>query len=174
MNLANFLTSLRLVLIPVLVYVLVAEIENYRIIAAILFAFSGLTDFFDGLIARKYDMVSNLGRVLDPLADKLTIIAVFFALLFKGVIPLSAGLIILGRELVIFIATSIMYLLGKDLVHPSNLGKVSAATLYIVALLIIFNVGAVGNTLVWIGATLSIISAADYFRIAYTSFYKTT
>jgi len=165
MNPANLLTSLRLVLIPVIVYVLLAEVGNYRLIAGILFLISALTDFFDGIIARKLDIVTDLGRILDPIADKLTLIAIFLTLLFKGVIPFPAGIIIIIREAALFIVSSVLYLAGKDMIHPTTFGKSTSFFLYVVVVINIFDFFGIGSILIWIGALLAVLSALDYFRI---------
>ncbi len=165
MNLANLLTSFRLLLIPVIVYVLVSEVGNYKLIAGILFVISALTDLFDGIIARKFNIETDLGRILDPVADKLTLIAIFITLLFKGVIPLAAGIIIIARDAVLFIASAVLFLSGKDMIHPTNFGKSTAFFLYSVAIINIFDVPTLGRPLIWIGAVLAILSALDYFRI---------
>ncbi len=165
MNPANLLTSLRLVLIPIIVYILLAEVGNYKLIAGFLFLISALTDFFDGIVARKLDIVTDLGRILDPIADKLTLIAIFITLLFKGVIPLPAGIIIIVRDASLFLASSILYLAGKDMIHPTTFGKSTAFILYVVAVINIFDVPWIGIPLIWVGAFLALLSALDYFRI---------
>ncbi len=172
MNAANFLTGLRLALIPVLVYILMAEVGNYRLIAGILLVFSALTDLFDGIVARKYNMVTDLGRILDPIADKLTLIAIFFVLLFKEIIPLGAGVVIIIREGGLFLASSILFLTGKDMIHPTSFGKFTALFLYVVAVINIFDLPALGTPLIWIAAVLAVASALDYFRIAWLKLRK--
>ncbi len=165
MNPANLLTIIRLVLIPVIVYVLIAEVGNYRLIAGILFGISALTDLFDGIVARKLNVETDLGRILDPVADKLTLIGIFLALLYKGVIPLAAGIIIIGRDAVLFVASSILFFAGKDMIHPTKFGKSTAFFLYVVAVINIFDIPAIGKPLIWIGAVLAVLSALDYFQI---------
>ena len=84
-HIPNVLTILRFFLIPFIIYYLVKDEYIY---AFILLALSGLTDVLDGAIARKFNLITNLGKLLDPLADKLTQISILCTLLFKGIIPL--------------------------------------------------------------------------------------
>ena len=92
----NILSITRIILIPVYLYYFINA--NY-LTAGILFSISAITDFFDGYIARKYDAVTDLGRILDPFADKLTIISILIALLISEIIPRFIPIILLAREL---------------------------------------------------------------------------
>ena len=123
----NILSITRIILIPIYLYFFINA--NY-LTAGILFCISAITDFFDGYIARKYDAVTDLGRILDPFADKLTVISILIALLISEIIPRIIPIILLARELFIFIGSIVAYLLGFDFIHPSKLGKFSIFLLY--------------------------------------------
>jgi len=79
-TLPNFLSLFRIAIIPVLVYLLTLPDRRASTLAALLFLFASLTDYFDGYLARRHQLVSNLGKILDPLADKLMILAVLIML----------------------------------------------------------------------------------------------
>jgi len=80
----NFLTSIRLFLVPVFIYfVFISQIESTILWASVIFLFASITDYFDGMLARKFDVVSNYGKIMDPLADKLLVISALFALSLK-------------------------------------------------------------------------------------------
>lgn len=98
MNLPNKLTLGRICAIPVFI---VALMMDQRVLATVLFIAAAFTDFLDGHIARKYGLVSNFGKLMDPLADKLLTMSAFICLVELGQIPAWMVIIILGRELII-------------------------------------------------------------------------
>lgn len=106
MNLPNKLSLLRIFLIPVMLFFYLATFVPYgKIIAIVIFIFASLTDFLDGKIARKYNLVTNLGKLLDPIADKLLVMSGLLLVVVDGTIPHPYGviiaIIIIGRELLI-------------------------------------------------------------------------
>lgn len=106
MNLPNKLTIMRVILIPFVMFFYLAEFVLYgKIYAIVLFVIAAVTDFLDGKIARKYNMVTDLGKFLDPIADKLLVASVLFMIAIDHTIPHPWGIIvvslIIGRELII-------------------------------------------------------------------------
>ena len=123
----NILTILRFLLIPVIVFYIFTG--NY-ILAFIFFTISGLTDIADGFIARKFNLVSNFGKLMDPLADKLTQIATLASLVFTDIIPIWILLIVLLKEFIMICGASFLY--GKDVVVYSKwYGKLATVLFYI-------------------------------------------
>ncbi|MCG8513211.1 MAG: CDP-diacylglycerol--glycerol-3-phosphate 3-phosphatidyltransferase [Halanaerobiales bacterium] len=157
--LPNILTILRIVLIPFYLYLFLAG--NY-LMAGIIFSFSALTDFLDGYFARKYQLKTELGRILDPFADKLTIISILLALVFSGIIPRFIAIILLSRELFIFISSIVVYLLGIDCIQPSNIGKVSIFLLYLAIIFRLLGSNHIAMVLFYIVIPLNVISGLDY------------
>ena len=107
MNLPNKLTIIRVCLIPFFVAALLFDHGNnytMRIVANVLFIVASLTDLFDGKIARKYNLVTNFGKFMDPLADKLLVTSALICFVGQGMIPAVVAIIILSRE---FLVTSI-------------------------------------------------------------------
>ncbi|MFW6377333.1 MAG: CDP-alcohol phosphatidyltransferase family protein [bacterium] len=126
--LPNILSISRIILIPFYIYFFIV---GEFLIAGILFSISAITDFFDGYFARKYDSITKLGRILDPLADKLTIISILIALIFCEIIPTFIAVILLIREFFILFSSVASYLMGFDLIHPTFIGKTSMFLLYL-------------------------------------------
>ena len=106
MNLPNKLSMLRIFLIPVLLFFYLADFVPFgKVIAIVIFILAALTDMLDGKIARKYNLVTNLGKLLDPIADKLLVMSGLLLVVVDGTIPHPYGvlvaIIIIGRELLI-------------------------------------------------------------------------
>ena len=126
-NVPNALTILRFLLIPVILYFIFTG--NY-ILAFIFFTISGITDIADGFIARKFNLISNFGKLMDPLADKLTQIATLASLVFTNIIPLWILIVVLLKEFIMIVGASFLY--GKDVVVYSRwYGKLATVLLYI-------------------------------------------
>lgn len=122
----NILTVIRLLLIPVIVFYIFTG--NY-ILAFIFFTISGITDIADGLIARKFNLVSNFGKLMDPLADKLTQIATLASLVLTDIIPIWILLVVFFKEFIMICGASFLY--GKDVVVYSRwYGKLATVLLY--------------------------------------------
>lgn len=103
-NLPNLLTYFRIALVPAIVICFYIEGDKAHWIALTLFVVAGITDFFDGYLARAWEQQSNLGRMLDPIADKLLVAVVLIALTWQDVIAgfsLWAAIIILCREILV-------------------------------------------------------------------------
>jgi len=149
MNLPNYITLGRIIIVPLLVVVLltpVAEawfgISSYALAIAI-FLVASLTDILDGHLARRRNQVSNLGKLLDPIADKLLVSAALIVLVEKHLAPAWTVVIILGRE---FIVTGLRSIAATEgiVIQAQNVGKIKmwAQCVAIVALLV---AGATGN-----------------------------
>lgn len=100
-NLANAFTMLRVALVPVFVWLLIIRDPSAPVLAAIVFALAAATDGLDGFVARRLDLVSGLGKTLDPIADKLLVGTALIPLAIDGRIPWWAVGIILGREVAV-------------------------------------------------------------------------
>ena len=105
MNLPNKLSCLRIILVPVMALVFLLNWEYAPLVSVVIFALAAFTDFLDGKIARKYNMVTDLGKLLDPIADKLLVLFALFLVVESNLIPVGFGAfcggIIIGRELLI-------------------------------------------------------------------------
>lgn len=125
-HIPNILTIIRFILIPVILYFIFTG--NY-ILAFVFFTLSGITDILDGAIARKFNLISTFGKLMDPLADKLTQISVLATLVFKEIIPFWILIIVMLKELIMIIGASFLY--GKDVVVYSKwFGKLATVLFY--------------------------------------------
>lgn len=106
MNLPNKLSLLRIIMVPIMAVVYLLDFELSALYAVIIFIFAAFTDFLDGYIARKYNMITDLGKLLDPIADKLLVLCALFLISYSAVLEPDwlcaiCGTIIIGRELLI-------------------------------------------------------------------------
>ncbi|WP_438447468.1 CDP-alcohol phosphatidyltransferase family protein [Gorillibacterium sp. sgz5001074] len=136
MNLPNMLTILRFVLIPV--YAWVFKSGNLTLAFAIL-VLAGVTDVLDGYIARTRGLVTELGSMLDPLADKLMLITVILSLLLSEMIPWAAAAAFFLRDAGMIMGSLYFHLRGKKTVPANTLGKLTTVLFYLAILLIVFD-----------------------------------
>ena len=123
----NTLTIIRFLLIPFILYLVISG--NY-VLAFIFFTISGITDIADGFIARKYNLISNFGKLMDPLADKLTQLSMLAILAIKGMLPIWILAIVALKEIVMVCGASFLY--GKDVVVYSRwYGKLATVLFYL-------------------------------------------
>lgn len=126
-NIPNALTIVRFILIPFIVYYI---LTGQYIAGFVILTVSGLTDILDGVIARKFNFITNFGKLIDPLADKATQIAVLASLTFKGIVPLWILMIVFIKEIVMVAGASFLY--GKKLVVSSRwYGKLATVLFYV-------------------------------------------
>ncbi len=132
-NLPNALTLLRVLLIPVYVWLFTG---GHRYTALGVFAAACLTDLLDGYLARRNHQVTSFGKLMDPLADKLMVITVMFSMVFTGAAPWPAITILIGKECIMVLGGFVMLRHGL-VVYSSMIGKV-AHCLFIAALILMF------------------------------------
>lgn len=126
-HIPNILTIVRFLLIPIIIFFIFTG--NY-ILAFVFFTISGITDIADGFIARKFNLISNFGKLMDPLADKLTQIATLTSLVITNIIPIWILIIVLLKEFIMIVGASFLY--GKDVVVYSRwYGKLATVLFYI-------------------------------------------
>ena len=168
MNLPNKLTILRVILIPFFVFFLISPFfDGYgNYIALAIFIIASLTDMADGKIARKYNLVTNFGKFMDPLADKLLVCSAMICLVDLKLIPVWVVLIIIAREFII----SGFRLVASDngiVIAASYWGKfktVFQMLMIIVLILDIQNAGfqVLGVILTYVALVLTVVSLIDY------------
>ena len=167
MNLPNKLTILRVIMIPFFVAALLYDggaNQNMRYVAAALFIIASLTDMLDGKIARKYNLVTNFGKFMDPLADKLLVCSALICMIELRQLPAWMVIIIISREFII----SGFRLVASDngvVIAASDWGKFKTTFQMIGVVLLIFNIPALSTLttiIVWIALALTVISLVDY------------
>jgi CDP-diacylglycerol--glycerol-3-phosphate 3-phosphatidyltransferase len=181
MNLANKITLVRIVLVPIIMLFLLVRfdwgeitfaevtITYSEIIATLIFIIAASTDGLDGYIARKKKLVTNLGKFLDPLADKLLITAALISLVERGGVEAWMAIVIISRE---FAVTGLRLVAAADgqVIAASKLGKLKTI-IQIVAICAVmlnnFPFGTVGIPFdifaMWVAVIITIVSGVDYF-----------
>ena len=167
MNLPNKLTVLRVILIPFFVVSMMRENganQTFRYVAAAIFIIASLTDMLDGKIARKYNLVTNFGKFMDPLADKLLVCSALICLIQLGQLPAWMVIIIVSRE---FIISGFRLVAAEQgiVIAASYWGKFKTTFQMIAVVLMILNfeaLSAVTLICTWAALILTIISLVDY------------
>ena len=139
MNVPNLLSLFRLALVPVFAVVFFSPYPDARYWAAAVYALAFLTDAADGWIARHFDQITRLGRILDPLADKMMTFTVIICITFARIIPLWAVVIFFVKEAAMGIGALSMYHRTDDVIPSNWLGKISTFVFFVVcAALVLF------------------------------------
>lgn len=167
--LPNFITLARLVLTPAAI-VMIAE-DRWRT-AFLIFVVAGVSDALDGWLAKTFSLQSELGAVLDPLADKALIISIFVALAVIGQAPVWLAILIVSRDALILGGVGVAWFLGRPIaVRPHRISKATTAAQLLLAALVLFG-EAYGFRNQWLEtllvagvAALTIASASVYLRV---------
>ena len=167
MNLPNKLTILRVILIPFFVVFMLFDITGAadKWIALVIFCVASLTDMLDGKIARKYNLVTNFGKFMDPLADKLLVCTALICLTSMNRLNVIVVLLIIAREFII----SGFRLVASDngiVIAASYWGKFKTVSQMALIIVLIMDLGGVwnvvGTVLTWVALILTIVSLIDY------------
>jgi CDP-diacylglycerol--glycerol-3-phosphate 3-phosphatidyltransferase len=178
-NLPNLLTFLRILLIPVVLWLLAEGTPRANFWAAVVYGITAITDFLDGWLARRQNLISVLGKFLDPLADKLLVMAVLVFMVDLGRVPFWAVIVIIGRELSI---TSLRVIaMTEGVLIAAGQGGKDKTALQMVALLMlivhhpyVLNFGfasmevdfnGAGTALLYLSVVLAITSAGEYIKL---------
>jgi CDP-diacylglycerol--glycerol-3-phosphate 3-phosphatidyltransferase len=167
LNLPNALTVSRILLVPLLVVVLLTEIEDKEWYGLALFLLAASTDFLDGFIARRWKKITRLGKLLDPAADKILISAAFISLVELGVAPAWMVVVIIARE---FAVSSLRSFAASDnLVIPAGWSGKVKTVVQIVAIALLIIYGQLGELRhlaplsLWLAMILTLLSGIEYF-----------
>lgn len=127
MNTANKITMLRIVLVPIFMVILLSKLPFANYIALGVFVIASITDILDGYIARKYNQITNFGKFIDPLADKLLVIAALLVFTVNGSVALWVTMVIITRE---FVVTSLRIVaISEGIIIAASLwGKIKTIT----------------------------------------------
>jgi CDP-diacylglycerol---glycerol-3-phosphate 3-phosphatidyltransferase len=171
MNLPIALTLVRIVLVPLVIVFLISSDRVHVLIAAVIFLAASLTDWLDGLIARRTNQVTRLGTLLDPVADKLLVAAALVSLVQVDMVPAWMALVIIGRELAVTGLRGVALSMGV-IVPASRLGKLKTLSQYVAITLLILERGVsadfvpfhlVTDGTLWIALVITVLSGLDYF-----------
>lgn len=166
----NILSAFRILLVPIFVIIFFSGQDNAHYFALGIFILAGLTDMLDGYIARKYNLISKVGTVLDPLADKLMQVTALVCLTIDGALPLWVMMIFLAKELAMIITGIYMYFRKHSTVIPSNWFGKSATVLFSLAVLItIIFPESIGSYVLVFGALgLKLMALSSYIHGYFT------
>ena len=165
MNLPNMRSLLRLCMVPLYVIVYFSGMKNAHLLALLVYALATFTDFLDGYLARKNNCITNLGKVLDPLGDKMLTTAVLVCLLIDGIIPGWIVLIIVAKEVLMGLGGLVIHRKAKVEIPPSNyIGKTATVLFFVVcAILMLFNIDHnVAVALVSLAVAVSLAAFVSY------------
>ncbi len=163
MNTANKLTMTRIVMIPIFLVILYLDFDFNRYVALAIFILASVTDFIDGYVARHYDQITDFGKFMDPLADKLLVVSAMVWFIEAGQMPAWCVLIVVAREF----AVTGLRLVAVDngrVIAAGWSGKVKTATTMVCICLMLLPIPAIVNTIcvVLIVAT-TLYSGVEYF-----------
>lgn len=181
MTTANKLTILRVLLVPIfMVFMLARSLPNSMLYSLIVFAVASVTDHYDGKIARKYNQITDFGKFLDPLADKVLVMAAFTCFVEVGLIGSVPVIIMFTRE---FLVTSVRLIAvgSGEVIAANSWGKAKTVSQILAIILILMlqylvqsglmplsgfsvKIGLVNNLATWICVVLTVISGAIYIK----------
>lgn len=170
MNIPNILTIIRLLLIPAFLLVFFSGLPNSLVVSFIIFLFAGLTDFFDGFIARRYKLVTKWGSIADPFADKLMSITVLLSLTIKRIIPIWVPIVIVAKELLMIIGGIVLFKKGTY-VPAKFYGKAATVLFYAAVLFLVINrmsgiilMRTIGLILIYITVIVTLYAFYKYYE----------
>jgi len=161
----NILTMIRFIFIP---FIVVFALQDNYIIAAVFLVLSGITDVADGFIARKFNCITDFGKLMDPLSDKCTQVATLVVLVVQEIIPLWILIVVIIKEFIMVAGASFLY--GKDLVVSSKwYGKLATVLFYVAIFLsMVFKQYQLpyhfDTYIYYLAVAFTIFSLAMYFR----------
>ena len=167
MNLPNKLTMFRVILIPFFVFFLLVPYfpDSGKYIAAFIFIIASLTDLFDGKIARKYNLVTNFGKFMDPLADKLLVCSALICLTAMELLEAWIVIVIISREFIIS-GFRLIAAEQKIVIAASYWGKFKTTFQMLMIIVLLLDFGGafdlIGQVLAWIALILTVVSLIDY------------
>lgn len=164
MNTPNKLTLMRTLMVPIFVLCMYLDFNNSRIVATIIFAIASFTDFLDGYLARRDNLVTNFGKFADPLADKILVCSAMIMLVSNGEMPAWAVIIIIARE---FTITGFRIIAASEniTIAASPLGKFKTVTQLISNILLLTGIERfrpIGMGIFYLAVVFTVISGADY------------
>lgn len=173
MNLPNKLTLSRMIIAPVYLALMLASFDHHYLVSGVVFGIASLTDFFDGMLARKYNQITVFGKLCDPVGDKMLFLAALIALVKFDLCSSWIIMIVISRD---FIVTSLrMVAIDQNVVIAAGiLGKIKTACQMIFTVLVMimlefgvpswcsFSVSQISNALMWFLAALTVISGVKY------------
>lgn len=162
LNTPNVLTVLRVLLVPVVIFGLLAETASGDVIAGVAFAAAAATDWFDGYLARSRGLITTFGKVMDPIADKLLIVGTLVTLSYEDRMSWWATGLVLGRE---FAVTALRYVRKDEgVISASQYGKIKTVIQsFVLLIVIVAEPSTAVDVLVWVMVAVTLLTGLDYF-----------
>jgi cardiolipin synthase len=165
-NIANMFSFFRIFSVPLLLWLLYLQQTTFFLI---IFTLSGLTDLFDGYCARKFNCQTDLGKMLDPIADKILLSSILFGMHFfyRDLVPLFVPIIVFARDVFIVLGFFICQKIDPNIqVKPTLLGKISTLVQLLFVLSVFFMTGPMKNFMIVFTMVITIFSGLQYALIA--------
>lgn len=164
-NLPNFLTLVRIVMIPIfLVFSSLPEGLIWHRLAAVIFAIASLTDYLDGYLARKWQVVTNFGKFADPLADKMLVMSAFIMLVGLDLAPAWVSALIICRELAVTGLRLLLVETGGEVLAAAMPGKIKTVTQMLAVILLLWHFQTAGLVMLYVSLFFTLYSGYDYFK----------
>jgi CDP-diacylglycerol--glycerol-3-phosphate 3-phosphatidyltransferase len=165
-NVPNALSIFRIALVPVFIIAYFSTETSTKYAAALVYAVASLTDFLDGYIARKLNVTSKLGKILDPVGDKLMIVAVLACITADGIIPIFAVFVVAAKEVLMGIGGLILHhRMHGDIPSSNILGKISTVMFFVVsvALILFGNIPpTIASEMISVAVALTLMALGGY------------
>ena len=164
LSIPNLITLARILLVPVVVW---AIASNQMLVAFLLFAAAGVSDAVDGFLAKRFGMASELGRYLDPLADKVLIVAIYVSLGIADALPRWLVILVVSRDLLIVGGVIFSWLIDKPVsVKPHPISKLNTAVQLVLVGLVLAALGFGFDAGLWLTATMVTVAALTLASVA--------
>jgi len=160
----NLLSILRIILIGPIIYCILQSGTPYFYVGIVLIGIGILTDYLDGILARKFNQISEFGKILDPLADKLAVGSLVIVLIYYRDFPVWIAAVIIGRDILIMLAGLIWASKHKFVLASNFLGKVTVNAIALVIVIYLFDISILKEIFSWIAVALTVISGAVYLQ----------
>lgn len=164
-NIPNALTLLRVLMIPI--FILLLTLGNnltLHVIAAVIFALASITDYLDGYLARKWQVVTNFGKFADPMADKLLVMSAFIMLIELGMAPAWVVAVIICRELAVTGLRLLLVETGGTVLAAAMPGKIKTFSQMFAIIFLLLHWTLLGQIVLYIALFFTIYSGYDYFK----------
>lgn len=161
----NALTVGRILITPVMVVALSVDSTHGDAIAAVVFAIASITDFVDGYLARRADVISAFGKLMDPIADKLLVVGALIPLVARDRLGWWVAAVIIARELLVTLTRMRLKRRGGEVIAAAQLGKLKTVVqLWAILFVIIFDPTPLWvDLIVWAAVVLTVVSAIDFY-----------
>lgn len=164
-NIPNLLTLGRIVMIPLFILILCFwKSAAGQVVAAVVFALASITDYLDGYLARKWQVVTNFGKFADPLADKMLVMTAFIMLVELKMVPAWIAAIIICRELAVTGLRLLLVENGGTVLAAAMPGKIKTFTQMFSIIFLLCHFSIIGTLLLYVALIFTIYSGYDYFK----------